>query len=231
MPDGSDAQEPLTVMSGWTLAIESSTAHGSAAVFHDGELVASTEATLQDRDSERLMPALAEALASAGVAPGNLDRVVCGAGPGSFTGLRIAAAIGKGISHACSIPLYSVSSLLLVGAEAADRFGEAPYIAVMDAMRDERYVLRTSSSAGETFVSTELQLLPMDRLAIELQTEDLRAVGPDHDHIWPHARAVARCWAAVSGPVDLGTWEPQYGRKAEAQVRWESSHGRALTDA
>jgi tRNA threonylcarbamoyladenosine biosynthesis protein TsaB len=31
-----------------------------------------------------------------------------------------------------------------------------------------------------------------------------------------------------SGPVDLASWEPEYGRLAEAQVRWEAAHGRPL---
>jgi tRNA threonylcarbamoyladenosine biosynthesis protein TsaB len=29
-------------------------------------------------------------------------------------------------------------------------------------------------------------------------------------------------------PVDLASWEPDYGRLAEAQVRWEAAHGRSL---
>jgi len=29
-------------------------------------------------------------------------------------------------------------------------------------------------------------------------------------------------------PVDLASWEPDYGRLAEAQVRWEAAHGRPL---
>ena len=33
---------------------------------------------------------------------------------------------------------------------------------------------------------------------------------------------------AASEPVDLGSWEPAYGRKAEAQVKWEAAHGRPL---
>jgi tRNA threonylcarbamoyladenosine biosynthesis protein TsaB len=32
----------------------------------------------------------------------------------------------------------------------------------------------------------------------------------------------------ASGPVDLASWEPSYGRLAEAQVRWEAAHGRPL---
>jgi tRNA threonylcarbamoyladenosine biosynthesis protein TsaB len=53
---------------------------------------------------------------------------------------------------------------------------------------------------------------------------------PGATHAVPRARAVARLEAmlAVRGPVDLASWEPAYGRLAEAQVRWESAHGRPL---
>ncbi|MGH9885001.1 MAG: hypothetical protein ACREBE_05715, partial [bacterium] len=46
----------------------------------------------------------------------------------------------------------------------------------------------------------------------------------------PHARAVARLESTLAqlGPVDIGTWEPAYGRLAEAQVKWEAAHGRPL---
>jgi tRNA threonylcarbamoyladenosine biosynthesis protein TsaB len=46
----------------------------------------------------------------------------------------------------------------------------------------------------------------------------------------PHARGVARMMATLlgRGPVDIDTWEPQYGRLAEAQVKWEAAHGRPL---
>jgi hypothetical protein len=33
------------------------------------------------------------------------------------------------------------------------------------------------------------------------------------------------------GPVDLASWEPDYGRVAEAQRRWEAAHGRAMPHA
>lgn len=218
---------------GWTLAIESSTAQGSAAVLHHGEPVAEAIATLGGgrRDSERLMPAVARVLATAGVEPRQLNKVVCGAGPGSFTGLRIGAAIGKGIAHACSIPMHAVSSLLLVGAEAAMQLGDGLYLVVVDALRDERYVLHTESAEGRTTAVGNVRLLPMAAVDLELQSGGLKAVGPDVGGVFPHARGVARCWEAIGPPVELGPWEPLYGRKAEAQARWESTHGRSLADA
>jgi tRNA threonylcarbamoyladenosine biosynthesis protein TsaB len=52
-----------------------------------------------------------EALEEAGVSMGELAGVVVGQGPGSFTGVRVAAATAKGLAHALRIPLWPVSSL------------------------------------------------------------------------------------------------------------------------
>ena len=100
-----------------TLALEASTYAGSVAVIRDGSVVAERDTAMRGEREERLMPAVADALTAAGVAPNAIDRVVCGAGPGSFTSLRIAAAIAKGLALVAGAPLYPVSSLmLLIGA-------------------------------------------------------------------------------------------------------------------
>ena len=45
----------------------------------------------------------------------------------------------------------------------------------------------------------------------------------------PHARGFATLIRlGLAKPVELTTWEPEYGRKAEAQVKWEAAHGREL---
>jgi tRNA threonylcarbamoyladenosine biosynthesis protein TsaB len=56
-------------------------------------------------------------------------------------------------------------------------------------------------------------------------------IGPDEALVArPEARNVRDCLALIeaTGPVDLASWEPVYGRLAEAQVKWEAAHGRAL---
>jgi len=47
----------------------------------------------------------------------------------------------------------------------------------------------------------------------------------------PRARGVAAIEDLLEsrGPVDIGSWEPSYGRLAEAQVRWEAAHGKPLS--
>jgi hypothetical protein len=47
----------------------------------------------------------------------------------------------------------------------------------------------------------------------------------------PHARSVSSMLESIvsGGECDIDTWEPQYGRLAEAQVKWEAAHGRKLS--
>jgi hypothetical protein len=75
-------------------------------------------------------------------------------------------------------------------------------------------------------------LLSAEQLANLVESERaLRIVGPGQQiDANPHARGVAPLLAAIieAGPVDLASWEPDYGRLAEAHVRWEAAHGRPL---
>lgn len=84
--------------------------------------------------SERLLPLIAECLSELGLVPAQLDAVVCSAGPGSFTGLRIGIATAKGLCFALERPLLMVSSLEGL-AEGAQR----PALAVLDAGRGQIY--------------------------------------------------------------------------------------------
>jgi tRNA threonylcarbamoyladenosine biosynthesis protein TsaB len=59
-----------------------------------------------------------------------------------------------------------------------------------------------------------------------------RPIGPAEElAMTPHARGVAALGTLIPWPAaaDIGAWEPEYGRLAEAQVKWEAAHGRALT--
>ena len=124
-------------MTPFTLALDASTYTGTIAVAGaDGQIVEG-ETAMRGADAERLMPAVADTLARARVAPPQLRRIVCGGGPGSFTSLRIAAAIAKGLAVAGRLELWAMPSLaLLVGAEHRP---PGRYLAALDAMRGEWY--------------------------------------------------------------------------------------------
>lgn len=126
------------------VAIETSTRVGSVAVGRDDEVLARVELGEQTRHAARTVPALDEALAAAGIARSEIDQVVVGAGPGSFTGVRVAGATAKGLATALDVPLLAYSSLLALvvsaAADGVDRSDESDVrCGLFDARRGEVY--------------------------------------------------------------------------------------------
>ncbi len=224
-------------MSEHTLAIEGSTYGGSVALLHGDEVIA--ERTLADsgipsrsgRD-ERVLPSVAECLAEAGVAVTQIARVVCGAGPGSFTSLRISASVAKGIAVGVGCPVYSVSSLLLSIASAPDAMkDDGLFLSVLPAMRAEWFGLLAEVQGGLITARGDSFIVGESELAETARRHDARLLGPRQGiSSAPHARGVATLLDQILafGPVPIETWEPDYGRLAEAQVKWEAAHGRPL---
>jgi len=216
----------------WTLALDASTVSGTIAVLRDDDVVAEGEALMRGQREERLMPAVLRALASAGCGANDITRVICGAGPGSFTSLRVAAAIAKGIAVGNSARLYRVSSLALLVAGPRTSLPEGRFLALLDAMRSERYASVFEVGMRQEVREVErLGRIDRDAVASVCERFGARAVGPGETlEASPHARGAARLIRAILavGPVALDGWEPDYGRAAEAQVRWEAAHGRAM---
>ena len=216
-----------------TLALDASTYIGTVAVLRDGAVIAESAAAMRGEDEERLMPAVIATLAEARCLASDVQRVVCGAGPGSFTSLRIAGAIAKGIAFGNDVPLFAVSSLALIVAGCRPALKAGRYVALLDAMRAERYASLFDVSADGVMCELEsLGRIADADIAATCQRLDAQAIGPRESlEAAPHARGVASLLESVmvAGPVSLDHWEPAYGRLAEAQVKWEAAHGRALS--
>jgi tRNA threonylcarbamoyladenosine biosynthesis protein TsaB len=126
--------------------------------------------------SAALIPTLLDLLVQAGLKLGELDALVFGRGPGSFTGLRTACSVAQGLALGAKLPVLPVNTLLAVAEEA--RFQHRPtsgalaLTALLDARMDEMYVQRFvfdgaqwSSPAGCVLTRPEnLQLAPADVL-------------------------------------------------------------------
>ncbi len=217
------------------LVVEAATSAGSAALVIDGRIVGRSDVAMGVTRDDTLFPAVQSLLADASLGARKLRAIVCGAGPGSFTSLRIAGALAKGLTFAGECALYSVSSLMLAAA-TLPRAGR--YIVHADALRGERFVLDVeigvdglarAQSAVRRVPFAELVALGegRERLAVRSSPEpELEAYV-----VTPDAASIIRCvdWFA-DGPVSLDQWEPDYGRLAEAQVKWEAAQGRALAD-
>ena len=216
-----------------SLVLEASTYAGSTALIDGSTVLGARSVAMRGREHEALMPAVAWLLAEGGIAPGGIGRVICGAGPGSFTSLRIAGSIAKGIAMASGAELVPVSSLaLLVASREPQKPGR--YLAAVDAMRGEQYVqLYEADADGHLRAEEGVVIVPTTAVDQLADTRGAIVLGPSRhgaDLVVPLASAAARITKLIDAtePVSLAAWEPGYGRLAEAQVRWEAEHGTPL---
>ena len=215
------------------LALDASTSVGTVALVRGDTLVAERTVAMRGEREERLMPAVSDLLQAASVDVASLTAIACGDGPGSFTSLRIAAAIAKGIAAARQLSLHVVPSPLLVVAGAAPALPAGRYVAVLDAMRGDVFALPVTRTSDGVECDGDVRLVRRDAAEAMAMTLGATLVGPLEDPpLAPHARGFAALLRqGVARVVDVAAWEPSYGRKAEAQVRWEATHGRTLEGA
>lgn len=127
------------------LAFDTSTEHLSIAV-RVGERVLTHEGTGGAQASHRLIPEILALLARAGTSLDQLDAIVFGQGPGSFTGLRSACAVAQGLAFGAragrGLPVLPVPTLMAVAEQARQLAGCTRVVAALDARMGEVYVAR-----------------------------------------------------------------------------------------
>ncbi len=222
------------------LGLDTATLTSGIAIVDGGRLLAEGRHDASSRHAD-LLVAIDEVCRRAAIDPAQLDAVAVGAGPGSFTGLRLGLATGKGIAFAARRPLWAVSSLAALAYDAARALpagapaDPAPVIAaVLDARRGEVFA---GCFRGGAPLAEERVLAPE---ALEAWAQGLAAGAPLHyagdareahaalaplGERWlpvatPSGAAVA--WLALAGPredVLLGG-APSYIRPSEAEVKY-----------
>lgn len=118
------------------LAIETSTETASVALL-EGERIGERSVAGRPGHSETLLPEILGLLSDAGVALADLDAIAYGAGPGAFTGLRLACGVVQGLAMGANKPAIPVGTLEALASQCADESG-AIFIAV-DARMSEVY--------------------------------------------------------------------------------------------
>jgi tRNA threonylcarbamoyl adenosine modification protein YeaZ len=169
------------------------------------------------RHAGALLPMAHRALARRGIGLDGVEGLALSDGPGSFTGLRVGAAVAKALVRARGLPLWVAPSLMVRAAGVASDDG-ALVLAVTDALRGEVYAGAFRFEPGRVGV----ELAPAVR-----RPEDLAGLLP------APARSLLDLVGRTGGArrlTEVSSWEPDYGRPAEAQARWETAHGRPLPD-
>ncbi len=197
------------------------------------------------RHAAEVLPAVQRLLDHAGVSLDAVGGVVVADGPGSFTGLRVAASVLKALVAARGIAAWRAPSLMARAAALGP--GAGPVVALADALRGEAY--GAVYEVGPAGVSTRVPPAARTVAALRrLEPRPAAVVGL----LPPALREEAAGWApqvVLDRPVEARwlldlvgrdggavridrpeEWEPDYGRPAEAQARWEARHGRQLPD-
>jgi tRNA threonylcarbamoyladenosine biosynthesis protein TsaB len=129
------------------LAIETSGRGGSVAL-GDGDAVIERSVGETRDQTGRLLPMIDELLTAASVAIADLDALAFGQGPGSFTGLRVAAAVVQGLGLGSGVPIVPVSSMAGLVQQAWRRTGATVAVVCIDARMDEVYWGHFAIDAG-----------------------------------------------------------------------------------
>jgi tRNA threonylcarbamoyladenosine biosynthesis protein TsaB len=123
------------------LAIESSGKRFSVAVFRNGSFVSDYFSTEDQLHESNLAPAVRNLMEACGMMFSDLAAVAIGAGPGSYSGLRIGMALASGLGMASDIPVYPVNTLLNIKHQMSKREPASDFfLSVMPARKDEFFM-------------------------------------------------------------------------------------------
>ena len=181
--------------------------------------------------SEALLPAAHQALVLAGEDLNSVERVLVGGGPGTFTGIRIAASTARSLSLATSAALSKNSTLAALAAPALLGFvGEDPdVLAIIDARRGQVFAQRFSKTGavGEISCAAPLELpagpgepLLVGEGAVRYREElsGLGRIPPDASPLH-RVTGAGHALSADLAPVPAAEVVPLYVREPDAEVR------------
>jgi tRNA threonylcarbamoyladenosine biosynthesis protein TsaB len=219
------------------LAIDTSTSHLKLALSFGPDRLVKSDEDVGRFHGRMLIRKISNLFSSAGADVKNLDGIVVSTGPGSFTGLRISLALGKGMAVALGVPLIGVS-LFEIAAENLKN-EPLPVKVVIQVRRDE---LLIGEVHGGKFDTKSVQAVPLSRLKEHLTGGSSIGIGVDlfslqtdfemlHDSgildIDPGVLLQIGRNKLIDGELsELSHLEPLYLQKSQAEINFELRHGK-----
>ena len=211
------------------LALETATDACSVALLYGGETLERYEIAPR-RHTDLILQMVNSLLAEAGLDCSRLDAIAFGAGPGSFTGVRIATSVAQGLALAHDLPVVPVSCLALLAIGGAREHDAETVVPVMDARKHEIYSAAYTVDRGHSLATvliddwlgaaTDLPLPPRPDLlvvgrGVDVYRDDILARVPHGTRLcgepaYPHARdALASAAAALASGTAIA---PEFAR-------------------
>jgi len=190
------------------------------------EVLAEVSASVRGA-SETLLPSVNTALDLAGERLGSVDRVLAGVGPGTFTGIRIAATTARALALATGAALSKNSTLAALASPALSG-GQPEVLAVLDARRGQVFAQRFPAAGPATriycerpedlFVEGSPLIVGDGAVRYRAALSALGSIPPD-DSPLHRVTATGHVLSADLAPVDADDLVPIYVREPDAEVR------------
>ena len=224
-----------------TLAIETSGALGSIALFESHALLVDQTLELGRQHGQSLLPAIGRLLADCGKHARDCNLIAVSVGPGSFTGLRVGVVCAKTLAYAVGCQIAAVDTLHAIACNSPPEVTSVEVIA--DAQRGDLFVEKfIRLPGGDWNPHDDIQIVAADTWIAALPSkgavsgpglekfatlpvEVQRILAPEFRI--PQAKSIARLGirAAEAGRAsDLWSVEPLYLRRSSAEVQWEKLH-------
>lgn len=171
------------------LALDTSSDYCSVSLYSNGKLSSKSELAPRSH-TQLLLPMAKQIVENAGGQLKELDAVAFGCGPGSFTGLRIAAGVAQGLAYGLGCSVFPISNLKAMALQCYKQSGEKRVLVALDARMNEVYwsvaqinlseQVATVEIIGSEHVSTpETVFLPDDGETLKIST--LAGIGSGFD--------------------------------------------------
>jgi tRNA threonylcarbamoyladenosine biosynthesis protein TsaB len=159
------------------LALDAATEACSVAVLSDGAVHARDALDARSQSSV-LLPMVDEVLAEADLRLRDLDALVVGRGPGSFTGVRLAVGVAQGLACGASLPVIPVSDLAMLAQGVAGSHDCAEIVACLDARMEQVYWASFRRGAGGLVVPVDEERLSAPEAVAPATSGAFVGVGP-----------------------------------------------------
>lgn len=141
-------------------------------------------------------------LGAAGTTPAAIEAIAFGAGPGSFTGVRVAASVAQAFGHALGVPVWRVSTLAALAAAALQASGASRAVVALDARLAAAYVgeYRLGSDGAPVALRPDRLVPASEALDLAFDGDTWVAAGPGF------TACPALLPAGVTPPVAVLPW-------------------------